>query len=91
MGTFSLNPTLPVKEPKAKLGSGGRPPVDRWHGGGDGGGGRGDGAPDYGERLRRYRLGLGVGLASVVMLFVSFTSAYPPDLAHALDILRAES
>jgi cytochrome c oxidase subunit 3 len=32
--------------------------------------------PSYGERLRRYRLGLMLGLSSVVMLFVSFTTAY---------------
>ncbi len=73
MGIASLSPTLTVKEPK--LGGTGRPPVDRSFGGG-GDGGRGDGAPDHRERLRRYRLGLAVGLASVVMLFVSFTSAY---------------
>jgi cytochrome c oxidase subunit 3 len=74
MGISFLSPSLTVKEPK--LGSGGRPPVDRSRGGWGDSGGRGDGAPDYGDRLRRYRLGLAVGLASVVMLFVSFTSAY---------------
>ena len=31
---------------------------------------------DYGERLRRARLGMGVMLAAIVMLFVAFTSAY---------------
>lgn len=44
-----------------------------------GGGGPGaDGAsyPDYRGRLRRARLGLAVALTPVVMLFVSFTSAY---------------
>jgi cytochrome c oxidase subunit 3 len=75
MGTTSLSPTLTVKDPKVRTGGSGRPPVDRSYGGG-GGGGRGDGAPNSGERLRRYRLGLAVGLTSVVMLFVSFTSAY---------------
>lgn len=43
-------------------------------------GGRGDSgrnsAPDYVGRLRRARLGLAVALTPVVMLFVSFTSAY---------------
>src|SRR5512142_1959150 len=73
MGIASLSPTLTVKEPK--LGGTGRPPVDRSFGGG-GDGGRGDGAPDHREQLRRYRLGLAVGLAAVVMLFISFTSAY---------------
>ena len=37
--------------------------------------GRGS-APDYGTRLRRARLGLLVMLVPVLMLFVSFTSAY---------------
>lgn len=69
----TLSPTLTVKEPKPRHGGGGD--VPRFpHGGGDG---RGDeGSPDYGERLRRYRLGLAVGIAPIVMLFVSFTSAY---------------
>jgi cytochrome c oxidase subunit III len=34
------------------------------------------GLPDYGTRLRRARLGLLVALTPVLMLFVSFTSAY---------------
>ncbi len=74
MGT--LNPALPTaKERKTARGGGG--PHDRYRGGGGGGNhGGGDGAPDFGEQLRRYRLGLAVGLAAVVMLFVSFTSAY---------------
>jgi cytochrome c oxidase subunit 3 len=59
------------------VGGGGRPPLSRFPGyGGGSGGGRDDSYPDFGERLRRYRLGLMVGLAAVVMLFVSFTSAY---------------
>jgi cytochrome c oxidase subunit 3 len=60
-----------------KTGGGGDlPPVN---GGGDGSGGGGDGSqnslPNYGQRLRRARLGLIVGLASVTMIFVSLTSA----------------
>jgi cytochrome c oxidase subunit 3 len=43
--------------------------------GGDGGG-SGPGSPDYRTRLRRARLGLFVALIPVLMLFVSFTSAY---------------
>jgi len=35
-----------------------------------------DGRPDYGTRLRRARLGLLVALTPILMLFVSFTSAY---------------
>ena len=74
-------PTLKVREKPAgvRVGGGGRPPVIHFprHGGnGGGGGGRDNGYPDFGERLRRYRLGLMVGLAAVVMLFVSFTSAF---------------
>ena len=38
--------------------------------------GRGDGSPDYGSPLRRARLGLAVAIVPIVMLFVSFTSAY---------------
>jgi cytochrome c oxidase subunit 3 len=34
------------------------------------------GSPYFGTRLRRARLGLGVGLTGIVMIFVSFTSAY---------------
>jgi cytochrome c oxidase subunit 3 len=44
-------------------------------GGGDDGR-SGGGSPDYGQRLRRARLGLAVGITPVIMLFVSFTSAY---------------
>src|SRR3989442_11974114 len=35
-----------------------------------------DGRPDYGTRLRRARLGLLVALTPILMVFVSFTSAY---------------
>ena len=45
----------------------------------DGGGGDDRfacGSPYFGTRLRRARLGLGVGLAGIVMIFISFTSAY---------------
>lgn len=54
-------------------GGGGRVPPAR---GGDGGGARGDGAPDFRERLNRYRLGMAIGLIGVIMVFVSLTSAY---------------
>jgi cytochrome c oxidase subunit 3 len=78
MGSYI--PTLKIRDKATtpKLGGGGRPPVIRFprYGGGGGGGGRDESYPDFGERLRRYRLGLIVGLAAVVMLFVSFTSAY---------------
>ncbi len=32
--------------------------------------------PDYGSRLRRARLGLGIGVATVAMLFAVFTATY---------------
>jgi len=46
------------------------------------GGGDGDGrndydlSPDFEKRLRRARLGLLIGLTGILMIFVSFTSAY---------------
>jgi len=66
-----------IREPKTLLGGGGRGPAANWPGDGGGGGGRGgDDQPSYSERLRRLRLGLLLALSSVVMLFVSFTTAY---------------
>jgi cytochrome c oxidase subunit 3 len=66
-----------IRAPKTSQGGGGRGPAANWPGGWGGGGGRdGDDEPSYGERLRRYRLGLMLGLSSVVMLFISFTTAY---------------
>lgn len=66
-----------VRNPKTSFGGGGRGPTANWPGGWDGGGGRGgDDFPNYNERLRRYRLGLMLALSSVVMLFISFTTAY---------------
>lgn len=55
---------------------GGRPPVpiDPDWGGGEGRGGGDDSLPSYPERLRRARLAVCVLLASVVMVFVGFTS-----------------
>jgi len=67
MAAFS--PTVPVE---AGGGGGSPPPV--YGGGGDSG--RGDGYPDYGQRLRRARLGLAVALAPIFMFFVSIVSAY---------------
>ncbi|HLW89221.1 MAG TPA: cytochrome c oxidase subunit 3 [Terriglobales bacterium] len=69
MATFS--PTIRVPQ-TGQDGGGTNPPVR----GGGGDGGRGDGYPDYGQRLRRVRLGLAIGLTSVTMIFVSLTSAY---------------
>lgn len=71
MASFSTTATL--DEPRVSRGNdGGAPPI---FGGGDDG--RPDrGLPDYPTRLRRARLGLLVALTPVLMLFVSFTSAY---------------
>jgi cytochrome c oxidase subunit 3 len=72
MASFSTTAT--VTEPRVAPGDDGiLPPV--LAGGGDDG--RPDsGLPDYATRLRRARLGLLVALTPVLMLFVSFTSAY---------------
>ena len=71
MASFSTTATT-LDEPQVSRGNrGGVPPT---FGGGDGGPGRG--SPDYPTRLRRARLGLLVALTPVLMLFVSFTSAY---------------
>jgi cytochrome c oxidase subunit III len=68
----TLTPTFTIKDPKTgQGGSGVHPPVS--DGGGDGRGG--NDSPDYGQRLRRTRLGLLIGLVSVTMVFVSLTSA----------------
>jgi cytochrome c oxidase subunit III len=70
----TLSSTVSLKYPKSHGGGGaGIPPTP---GGGDGDGRAGGSSPNYGQRLRRARLGLIVGLTPVIMLFVSFTSAY---------------
>ena len=69
MGTFSTAAT--IAEPEISRDDHGSAPPIR-----DGGDQGGPGLPDYGTRLRRARLGLLVALIPVLMLFVSFTSAY---------------
>jgi cytochrome c oxidase subunit III len=70
MASFSTTTT--VDDPRISLGDDGiLPPV---RGGGDDG--SGPGMPDYATRLRRARLGLLVALTPILMLFVSFSSAY---------------
>ena len=74
----TLSPTVTihdpaVKDPKTDHGRGGAHPPVLGGGGGDRGG---NGSPDYGQRLRRTRLGLLVGLIASTMVFVSFTSVY---------------
>jgi cytochrome c oxidase subunit III len=67
----TISPTIRVPQASHDGGET-RPPV---RGGGDNGG-RSDGYPDYGQRLRRLRVGLAIGLTSVTKIFVSLTSAY---------------
>jgi cytochrome c oxidase subunit III len=69
MATFS--PTATVDDPRISLGDVSNLPPAR-----SGGGNDSPGQPDYATRLRRARLGLLVALTPVLMLFVSFTSAY---------------
>src|SRR5580704_11008376 len=71
MATFT--PTVPAQRPATSRGDRNNlPPIP---GGGDDG--RPDfGSPDHAVRLRRARLGLVVALTPILMLFVSFTSAY---------------
>jgi cytochrome c oxidase subunit 3 len=69
----TLSSTVTIKDPKTGYGSGGTHPPVAGGGGGDHGG---SGSPDYGQRLRRTRLGLLVGMVAIAMLFVSFTSVY---------------
>jgi cytochrome c oxidase subunit III len=68
MATYT--PTTPIDH----IGHGHKPALPP-AGGGDDGRGGGD-VPNYGARLRRARLGLACGIATVCMLFVSLTSAY---------------
>jgi len=74
--TGDMGRGITLRGPKTSFGNGGRGPTVNWPGGWGGGGRGGDDQPSYGERLRRYRFGLLLGLCSVVMLFVSFTTAY---------------
>jgi cytochrome c oxidase subunit III len=66
----SYTPTVLVDEPATSTGAnGGSPPA--WADGGDDFHSR-----PFDARLRRARLGLFVGVVGIVMIFVSFTSAY---------------
>ncbi len=71
MASFSTTAT--VADPRISLGHDGIVPPVRSGVGDDG---SGPGLPDYATRLRRARLGLLVALTPVLMLFVSFSSAY---------------
>jgi cytochrome c oxidase subunit III len=69
----SLSTTATLEEPQVSRGNEGGLPPARGGGWDDG---RGSGMPDYFTRLRRARVGLFVAVIPVLMLFVSFTSAY---------------
>src|SRR6202165_4455463 len=69
MASFSTTAT--IAEPEISRDDHGTPPPFR-NGGDDGR----PGLPDYSTRLRRARLGLLVALTPILMLFVSFSSAY---------------
>lgn len=68
--------TMPATLELDKKHGGGGPPLPPGGGGGDGHRGGGDEAPDFQERVKRYRLGVVIGLIGIMMLFVSLTSAY---------------
>jgi cytochrome c oxidase subunit III len=69
----TVTPNLAIKHPRTGDSGGGNPPS---YGGGGNGNDRGNnGASDYGERLRRARLGLVIALTAIIMMFVGFTSA----------------
>lgn len=68
MATYS--PSTPVDD----VGHGHKPPAPPAPRGGDDG--RNGDVPNYGARLRRARLGLVCGIATVGMVFISLTSAY---------------
>src|SRR5437899_11390543 len=67
----SFTTTATVDDPRISLGDGGILPLVLSDGGDDG-----FEKPDYATRLRRARLGLLVALTPILMVFVSFTSAY---------------
>jgi cytochrome c oxidase subunit 3 len=71
MASFSTTAT--VADPRISRGDDGILPQVL---GGSGDDRPGSGLPDYATRLRRARLGLLVALTPILMLFVSFTSAY---------------
>src|ERR1700688_5810 len=70
MATYSPN------APVTGLGRGGDVPIPPKSGDGGDNNSSGSEFPNYGARLRRARLGLICGIATVCMVFVSLTSAY---------------
>jgi cytochrome c oxidase subunit 3 len=65
----SYTPTVSVDAPRTSTGGNGHLPPRRYDG-------DDFGPPSFDVRLRRARLGLVVGLTGIVMIFISFSSAY---------------
>lgn len=68
----SFTPTVSIGDPRTALGGDGGTPSIPVRGGGD----EDDNARHLQVRLRRARLGMAVAVIGIVMVFVSFTSAY---------------
>jgi cytochrome c oxidase subunit 3 len=66
----SYTPTVSIDDPEASTGANGGSPPTRVDGGDD------FHSSSFDSRLRRARLGLFVGVVGIVMIFVSFASAY---------------
>ena len=65
----SYTPTVSIDAPRTSAGGNGHLPPRRYDG-------DDFGPPSFEVRLRRARLGLVVGLTGIVMIFISFSSAY---------------
>jgi len=65
----SYTPTVSIDAPRTSTGGNGHLPPHRYDG-------DDFGPPSFEVRLRRARLGLVVGLTGIVMIFISFSSAY---------------
>jgi cytochrome c oxidase subunit III len=66
----SFTPTASIENPQTTLGGGGGSPPVRHFSRDD------DDSSSFEVRLRRARLGMGVAITGIVMIFVSFSSAY---------------
>lgn len=71
MATFTENTIL--REPGTGHGGGGFQPPEEGRGWGDGGS---DSSPNFGDRLRRARLGLAIALVPILTMFIAFTAIY---------------
>src|SRR5271170_5337839 len=76
LGAMEMSRATPISTRSSGHNGASLPP--RAGGGGDGRGRDGlpDFVPNYGERLRRARLGLAVAMTPILMLFISFTAVY---------------